>query len=262
MIKAIFFDIDGTLLSFKQPRHIPISTLLALKELHKKGIKLFIATGRSAMQIDMLKDHLPFEFDGYVSLNGQYCYNKDKIIHQQTIPTEDIAACLPYLQQSKIGCNFVELDYIYLNTVTDKVTEVWKTFGRPVSDNTMDTPNRALTNPTYQLCAYVTDEEEAELLKHLPNCKAVRWHPGFADIIPKTGGKNIGIQKILDYYGIDISEAMAFGDGGNDIDMLKYVGTGIAMGNAEDDVKASADYVTTSVDDDGIMNALNHFGII
>ena len=55
---------------------------------------------------------------------------------------------------------------------------------------------------------------------------------------------------------------MAFGDGGNDIEMLRYAGTGVAMGNADDAVKAAADYVTTSVDDDGIMNALKHFGLI
>ena len=55
---------------------------------------------------------------------------------------------------------------------------------------------------------------------------------------------------------------MAFGDGGNDIEMLRYAGIGVAMGNADDAVKAAADYVTTSVDDDGIMNALKHFGLI
>ena len=55
---------------------------------------------------------------------------------------------------------------------------------------------------------------------------------------------------------------MAFGDGGNDIEMLRHVGIGVAMGNAKDEVKACADYVTTSVDDDGIVNALRHFGVI
>ncbi|MDR3093560.1 MAG: HAD hydrolase family protein, partial [Bacteroidales bacterium] len=54
----------------------------------------------------------------------------------------------------------------------------------------------------------------------------------------------------------------AFGDGGNDISMLRHVAIGVAMGNATDDVKAQADYVTNSVDDDGIGNALRHFGVI
>ena len=82
------------------------------------------------------------------------------------------------------------------------------------------------------------------------------------DIIPCNGGKDIGIQKILDYFNINKEEAMAFGDGGNDISMLKYVGTGGAMGNDKDNVKAIADYITDSVQEDGIVNALKHFEII
>ena len=64
------------------------------------------------------------------------------------------------------------------------------------------------------------------------------------------------------HFGLDISETMAFGDGGNDISIIRRAGTGVAMGNAGDNVKAAADYVTTSVDDDGVMNALVHFGVI
>ena len=55
---------------------------------------------------------------------------------------------------------------------------------------------------------------------------------------------------------------MAFGDGGNDIDMLKHAGIGVAMGNAGENIKEIADYITTSVDDDGITNALKHFNVI
>ena len=57
-------------------------------------------------------------------------------------------------------------------------------------------------------------------------------------------------------------ECMAFGDGGNDIPIIEYAGIGVAMGNATDDVKAAADYVTDTVDEDGIVTALEHFGVI
>ena len=67
---------------------------------------------------------------------------------------------------------------------------------------------------------------------------------------------------MLDYFGISLEESMAFGDGGNDIPMLKHVGIGVAMGNAEDEVKQAADYVTDSVDENGIEKALWHFGVI
>lgn len=71
-----------------------------------------------------------------------------------------------------------------------------------------------------------------------------------------------GIDRMLARFGIGLDETMAFGDGGNDIPMLRHVGTSVAMGNAAPEVKQAADYVTTSVDDHGIARALRHFGLI
>lgn len=92
----------------------------------------------------------------------------------------------------------------------------------------------------------------------MSGCTAQRWHPFFADCICKGTSKATGIDAVCDYYGIDISETMAFGDGGNDMQMLAHAGMGVAMGNASDEVKACADYVTDTVDDDGIAKAIVH----
>ena len=70
------------------------------------------------------------------------------------------------------------------------------------------------------------------------------------------------MKKILEYYGIRSEECMAFGDGGNDIPMLQYAGIGVAMGNARPEVQQVANFVTSSVDDNGIVFALKHFGIL
>lgn len=67
---------------------------------------------------------------------------------------------------------------------------------------------------------------------------------------------------MLEYFKIPLKECMAFGDGGNDIAMLQHAGIGVAMGNADDDVKQYADYVTDSVDEDGIFKALKFHNII
>lgn len=96
----------------------------------------------------------------------------------------------------------------------------------------------------------------------MPNSKAARWTTHFTDVIPKDGGKNTGIDAIISHFGIKLEETMAFGDGGNDIDMLKHAGIGVAMENAGDNVKEIADYITTSVDDDGITHALKHFNVL
>ena len=96
----------------------------------------------------------------------------------------------------------------------------------------------------------------------MPGCKTARWTPRFADIIPSDGGKEAGIDHVLAHYGISLDEAMCFGDGGNDITMLKHVPNSVAMGNAEQKVKDSAFYVTTNINEDGIYNALKHFGVL
>ena len=74
--------------------------------------------------------------------------------------------------------------------------------------------------------------------------------------------KGTALQTIENRIGVRYEETMAFGDGGNDISMLRHAGIGVAMGNAKDDVKVIADYVTASVDDNGIADALKHFGIL
>ena len=87
------------------------------------------------------------------------------------------------------------------------------------------------------------------------NVRGVRWHPAFTDLIPADGGKAVGMQVMLEHFGWTKDNAIAFGDGGNDVDMLRFAGIGVAMGNATDEPKAAADYVTDSVDDAGIANA-------
>ena len=105
--------------------------------------------------------------------------------------------------------------------------------------------------------------EEMHLVEDLQEDLAItRWNPYAVDMIAKGGGKDESIRRYLQEWGLTREECIAFGDGENDIGMLKYAGIGVAMGNAEDCVKEVADYVTDGVDEDGILNALKHFGIL
>ena len=114
----------------------------------------------------------------------------------------------------------------------------------------------------YQFIAMQPAERDATTLRLVPGCRMPRWHPAFSDVIPADSSKAVGIERMLSHFGIRREETMAFGDGNNDIEMLEYVEIGVAMGNANNNVKSHADYVTDTADSEGIAKALAHFGLI
>ncbi|MCC8155509.1 MAG: Cof-type HAD-IIB family hydrolase [Tannerellaceae bacterium] len=258
MVKAVFFDIDGTLVSFNT-HQVPESTVKAIGLLREKGIKVFIATGRHVMAINNLGN---LEFDGYITLNGSYCFaGKDEVIYKHPIDDKDIEALKKYQeQQEEFPCIFVQESAMYLNYKDKTVSEVLELLNFPEPPHS---PLREIPqNEVFQLIAFFGEGQEERIMQYLPGCESTRWSPLFTDVVPAGGSKKIGIRKVLEYYNLSVDEIMAFGDGGNDMEMLTYAGTGIAMGNADDNVKRVADYVTDSVDEDGIYNALKHFGIL
>ena len=255
-IKAIFFDIDGTLVSFKT-HTMPSSTRKALYELHKKGIKIFIATGRYKDGLDVLGD---IPFDGYITLNGQYCYTNQEVIYENTIQKEDLATLLKVLDDSPFPCGFTMKNgkvYNYKDERVAQIHEITHNDDQPTGDL-----SQVIDEKVYQVMCFVSNKEEDLLLKQMPHCTSARWHPLFTDISPLGGTKLRGIDQFLSYYHIDINETMAFGDGGNDLEMIKHVAHGVAMGNGEEELKQVAEYVTSDVDEDGIVKALKHYELI
>ena len=258
MIKAVFFDVDGTLLSHKT-NSVPDSARRALELLREKGILTFIATWR---HISMLQQMQPLEglrFDGIVSLNGQYCRNEQGIIYHCPIDPADIAILLDFLKENPHPCILVEEDRMYINFHNDLVEKVQAAIHTDMP--AIGDMNRGYTQPIYQAILYMSEEDQQKL-PPMPGIRLTSWTLGGADVIPANGGKAAGIAKVLEHYGIDKVETMAFGDGHNDVDMFSAVGTAIAMGNACSEAKAAAHHITDPVDEDGIYNALKHFGVL
>ena len=258
MIKAVFFDIDGTLLSHKT-NSVPASAVRALEELRKKGILTFIATGRHLPELKKLHALDCLHFDGAVSLNGQYCCNDAGVIYHCPIDSRDIATLLDYLRENPYPCILVEEDQMYINFHNARVEKVQAMIHSEMPP--IGNLSRGYDHPIYQVILYMNDHERTAL-PPMPGIKFTSWNMGGADGIPANGGKSTGIAKVLEHYGIDKSETMAFGDGENDVDMFRAVGTAIAMGNACRSAKEAAHYITDKVDEDGIWNALKHFGVL
>lgn len=256
MIKAIFFDIDGTLVSFKTHTVLP-TTVAALEELRRRGIKIFICTGRHKLLIDRVDTRL---FDGIVSMNGQCVSIGGETIFANAIAPSDIRNAVSFAERNNIATIYESIDFIRMDRVTPLAMQGAELLALPLPQT--EPVDDMHEFPVLQLIFFGNADDEARLLRLMPSCEATRWTPLLCDVIARGGGKHIGIQHVLDYYGYSVDECMAFGDGENDISMLKYVGIGVAMGNAHDEVKAAADHITTTADNDGICCALRYFGLL
>lgn len=256
MVKAVFFDVDGTLVSFRD--HImseeSVRTLDALK---RKGIKVFIASGRPKIFMNNLRD---YPFDGYICMNGALVYVGDKVLFHHPADSDDIKTVARIAGEHDIPCAVYFRDGVKMNRHTDLTLEIFRELA---IDPPAESDISVIEEDIYQYNLFLDEKKEAEILTpYLKNMVSTRWHPAFIDLIPKSLSKAEGIAKVIDHYGITREETMAFGDGGNDIEMLEYAGVGIAMDNASDIVKSYSDYVTLSVDDEGVTAALRHFGLL
>lgn len=253
MIKAIFFDMDGTLVSHTT-NSIPRSTIQAISRCKKQGIRVFLATGRHISEIKNFPVHL-LHLDGYITLNGQYCFNDKEVYYELPLHKEDIQAILDINNEKPFPLVFVEEKKMYINFNNELEARVQKDINTPL--HKPEPLDNVLNNKIYQMIAYgLTQEQSLKLTQSMPHSRQTSWYDEACDIIPKIGGKKNGILQTLNYYKIKPEETMAFGDGENDIDMFDVCHLSIAMGNASDFVKSHATDVTDSVDEDGIYNAL------
>lgn len=256
MIKVVFFDIDGTLISNSQ-NVVPESTRMSLNQLSEKGIQRVIATGRHTLELSLLPVN-NIRFDAYITLNGQLCLDaQGNIIYGNPITGKSKEYIIRMFNEKTIPIMIVEKESMYINFVNQHVEIAQKAISTPIPDEGEYTGNKI-----YQAIAYVERGMEDVIASQIPGCKVTRWNDFAVDIIASSGGKRTGIKEYLRINNIKQEETVAFGDGENDIEMIKYVQIGIAMGNADDYVKENADYVTSSVDNNGIKEALVALGII
>ena len=249
MIKAIFFDIDGTILDGHNG--IPESTQIALAKLREKGIKTIICTGRGYSEAKPLNLE---GFDDYILLNGQICYDdKDNIVFKK--PIKDKEKLIELFNSKKFPFGLIDEKETYLNCIDDYVKLVHDSINL-----TMPVVKEYDGSDIYQALAYGKVKDYIE--KELPDFLAVSWHFDGVDIVPKDGGKDKGIIEYCKLRNIDLKDTMAFGDGDNDLDMLEYCGVGVGMGNGTKNVIEHCDYLTETIDNDGLYLALKHLGVI
>lgn len=258
--KIIFFDIDNTLY-ITQEKRIPESTYRALTALRERGIVTAIATGRSIVTLPPLVRELITDnhIDMVVAINGQYIQYQGRELTSFPLDKDTVLDFAAQLREKEIAHGFVAHNIVSVGLNNPYLTEACASVDiEYVEDN-----HHPENHPVYQMLAFYPIEKDEEINFMMPKSfKPVRWHEFGVDILVQEGSKARGIQAALDKLGLNMSEAMAFGDGLNDMEMIQAVGYGVVMDNGEPSLKAIADYICPPASEDGIERALMDLGIL
>ncbi|MBQ0059842.1 MAG: Cof-type HAD-IIB family hydrolase [Lachnospiraceae bacterium] len=263
MKAAVFFDIDNTLLAGYS--FIPESTIQGIRELRANGHYAFICTGRSRAFVRN-PQIIDIGFDGVVAGCGTHVEFQDKMVYEFLMPQEQVADCMRIIREVGFRPILEGPDALY--------------FDYPDFDENDGFGNRLRADKSLKLeeihdhvgpwrvnkisCATEVDEDKYRqgmegLGQYFDACI---HNPTVVEYVPKNHSKATGIEEVCKYLGIPRENTYAFGDSVNDLEMLKYAGTGICMGNGTEEAKAASDYVTAELMDDGIYKGLKHFGLI
>lgn len=254
--KIVFFDIDGTLKDY-QEKSISDSTKAAIAELKRKGIKLVAATGRPLSMCEEIRE-LGIEL--FVTSNGGYVTHGKDVIHKVPLDSVILQEVMAFAHTEQHALSFYTEELAMTNVRDPRILKALK--------ETLSLDEYPMLNPfihqqeVFLLCLFADEEMTDKYIQRFPHLTFRRWHPYIVNVLDQEVSKSAAIESILAYFGLDPSEAIAFGDGDNDIDMLEMAGLGIAMGNGSERLKAAADFITKKASDGGIEYALREFQII
>lgn len=251
-MKYIFLDIDGTILSHKNG--VSDKTKYAIKKLRQQGHKVLLCSGRHISIID--SEILQLEYDGFVLANGAFVYYQGEYILNETFAREVVKKIVDLSKKNDFLFYLEAINAVYTNSLKDerhiKFISEWK-----LPNNFSDSIN--WDDGINIAMLFLKDNSHFEIVEeHLSQDVVLAKHFNYpsCDVNIKGINKAYGIKKLIKHLKIDIKNTLAFGDGLNDLEMIEFVGTGIAMGNACDELKKLADEITTSVDEDGVYNYL------
>jgi Cof subfamily protein (haloacid dehalogenase superfamily) len=252
----IFFDIDGTLLDHNKV--LPASTKHAIEALKEAGHEVAIATGRAPFMFPELREEL--EIESFISFNGQYVVLNGEVIYKNPLNREVLQALSE--EASRSGHPLVYMDHESMKATIEHHPHIEESMGTLKFTHPEHDPHYFKQREVYQSLLFCTGGEEDPYKEGFKDFHFIRWHEYSTDVLPFGGSKARGIEKAIEKLGFTKDQVYAFGDGLNDIEMLQYVGNGIAMGNAHDSVKKIAKHVTKNVDEDGILYGLEQVGLL
>ena len=277
-IKAVFFDIDGTLVN--DSRMVLKSTEKAIRALKEQGIFVGLATGRGPFFVRPFIER--YDFDFAVTYNGQYIFTKDKVLSASPIDKKNLHDLIDYAKKHRIEIALGTEDGVEGSRIMSfgmSPVSQWsarfvpKGFSKAVSQGFNKVVSKAVPQdqkqlqqiaqgPVYQVLLLASPKDTQKVEQAFPELKFTRSSPFAADVINPDNSKMEGIRIVGEEFDFSMDQVMAFGDSDNDLEMLAGVGMSVAMGNGSSSVKEVAKHITTSNQQDGIHKALEHFGVL
>lgn len=257
----LFFDIDGTLRD-ETTGLISKKTQKSIRRARKQGHLCFLNTGRSFSELD--SDVVKVGFDGVVCGCGTYIYYDGKTILKEEIQGEEAEKILELIKNCKLSALLEGEKHFYVSKDTDnkKLLLVKKYFGEEVNKRCCFWEEKA---PKFQkLSVWLDEQSDFTCFENALKEKFdfIKRSDDFYEVIPKGYSKASGIAYLADKLQVPKKNTVALGDSTNDLSMLTYAGVGVAMGNSASQVKDKVDFVTKSVEEEGVWYALDQLGLL
>lgn len=270
MYKLVCVDVDGTLLTSR--RIVAESTKQSLKLAHNKGVHIVISTGRMYTDAEFYSELLGVR-SAVIASNGAFIKENDDVIYKSVLGCEVLKNLLAVFQKFGIKPCFSTPEKFYYGNLLFKLLYLLSIL-RKIRSAKVETEYLY----SWQRCQRITEKEQDNIVK----CEVFHSNTKLIELIREelrgieeleivnSGCRNIeitrqGVSKgravamLAKLYGIRREEILTIGDSLNDLSMIEYAGLGVAMGNASEEVKAKADYITASNDEDGVSKAIYKF---
>ena len=256
-IKIIFFDIDDTLRNSKTG-FVPSTIPTVFQQLREKGILIGIATGRGIFGVVPEIQELKPDF--FVTLNGAYIEDKKgNVIYSNKIAKDKVEEYITWTKEVGIDYGLVGSHAAKLSRRTEMISQAID----PIYPDLDVDPDFYQKEDIYQMWTFEDQGDDLVLPDTLASTlRMVRWHEHSSDVVPISGSKAAGVAKVVDQLGLKPENVMVFGDGLNDLELFDYAGISVAMGVSHEKIKEKADYITKTLEEDGIFDALEGFGMV
>lgn len=259
MIKLVATDIDGTILipegNFTQ------GVKECVKKLTEKGIKIVLITGRMNAAAALIAKDLGLNTP-VVSYQGGLIKNGEKTLYERYLTLEQTEKILGWAKEEKIHINLYNNDILYTES---ECYEAQRYCNNLHTKFTVKEFSKLEKNKVNKLLAIdygnpqKIDRLEKELPKVFPELYIVKSTPYFLEFSNKEASKYCAVKYLQKYWNLKDDEILTIGDQNNDIALLRAGGIKVAMGNATEELKKEADYITDTVFNDGFVRAMERF---